>query len=173
MSPGEVADLLESSGQAFASTLNALTPNVASWHPAPGEWCVNEVVRHVIVTEMNGFEGRIRVILRSVGADEPDLPIYDRDSIQKKRNNCARDPKDLAQEMLDVRGKSLELVRALRPEQIQRGGTHPEVGRLTVEDLLHEWVHHDGNHLRQALANVQAYVWPNMGNARRFSRPDM
>ncbi|TMC99955.1 MAG: DinB family protein [Chloroflexi bacterium] len=108
-----------------------------------------------------------------LGADEPDLPIYDRDSIQKKRNNCARDPKDLAQEMLDVRGKSLELVRALRPEQIQRGGTHPEVGRLTVEDLLHEWVHHDGNHLRQALANVQAYVWPNMGNARRFSRPDM
>jgi len=65
------------------------------------------------------------------------------------------------------------LVRSLRPEQIQRGGTHPEVGRLTVEDLLHEWVHHDGNHLRQALANVQAYVWPNMGNARRFSRPEM
>ncbi|TMF47271.1 MAG: DinB family protein [Chloroflexi bacterium] len=170
MSPGEVADLLESSGQAFASTLNALTPNVASWHPAPGEWCVNEVVGHVIVTEKNGFAGRIHVML---GADEPDLPIYDRDSIQKKRNNCARDPKDLAQEMLDVRGKSLQLVRALRPEQIQRGGTHPEVGRLTVEDLLHEWVHHDGNHLRQALANVQAYVWPNMGNARRFSRPDM
>jgi hypothetical protein len=42
-----------------------------------------------------------------------------------------------------------------------------------VEDLLHEWVHHDGNHLRQALGNVQAYVWPKMGNARRFTRPDM
>jgi DinB superfamily len=170
MTPGEVADLLESSGQAFASTLNALPPDVASWHPAPGEWCVNEVVGHVIVTEKNGFAGRIEVIL---GADEPDLPTYDRDGIQKTRNDCARDPKELAQEMLVVRSQSLELVRALRPDQIERGGTHPEVGRLTVEDLLHEWVHHDGNHLRQALANVQAYVWPNMGNARRFSRPDM
>ena len=48
----------------------------------------------------------------------------------------------------------------------------PDVGRLTVDDLLHEWVHHDGNHLRQALGNVQAYVWPNMGNARRFTRPE-
>jgi len=170
VTPGEVADLLESSGRAFASTLTAVPPNVASWHPAPGEWCVNEVVGHVIVTEKNGFAGRIGVIL---GADEPDLPTYDRDGIQKTRNDCARDPKELAQEMLVVRSQSLELIRALRPEQIERGGTHPEVGRLTVEDLLHEWVHHDGNHLRQALANVQAYVWPNMGNARRFSRPDI
>jgi hypothetical protein len=170
MTPGEVADLLESSGQAFASTLNAIAPGVASWHPAPGEWCVNEVVGHVIVTEKNGFEGRIRVIL---GADEPDLPKYDRDGLQKTRDDCARDPKALAQELLEVRGQSLDLIRSLSPEQIQRGGLHPDVGRLTVADLLHEWVHHDGNHLRQALANVQAYVWPNMGNARRFSRPDM
>jgi hypothetical protein len=170
MTPGEVADLLESSGKAFASTLNALPPNVASWHPAPGEWCVNEVVGHVIVTEKNGFAGRIGVIL---GADEPDLPTYDRDGIQKTRDDCARNPKELAQEMLVVRSQSLELVRALRPDQIERGGMHPEVGRLKVGDLLHEWVHHDGNHLRQALANVQAYMWPSMGNARRFSRPDI
>ena len=167
MTPDEVADLLDSSGRAFASILNAVPPGLASWHPAPGEWCVNEVVGHVIVTEKNGFAGRIRVIL---GADEPDLPAYDRDGIQRSRDDCARGPKDLAQEMLDVRGQSLELIRALSPDQLQHGGTHPDVGRLTVEDLLHEWVHHDGNHLRQALANVQAYVWPHMGNARRFTR---
>ncbi len=169
MTPGEVADLLESSGQAFASTLNAIPPGVASWHPAPGEWCVNEVVGHVIVTEKNGFAGRIRVIL---GGAEPDLPKYDRDGLQKTRDDCARDPKALAHEMLEVRRQSLELIRSLGPEQLQRGGLHSDVGRLTVDDLLHEWVHHDGNHLRQALANVQAYVWPNMGNARRFSRPE-
>jgi hypothetical protein len=30
-------------------------------------------------------------------------------------------------------------------------------------------MHHDRNHLRQLLANVQAGVWPHMGNAQRFS----
>ena len=84
MTPGEVAAILETSGQAFASLLRGLTSE-ASWRPAPEEWCVNE---------------------------------------------CAR---------------------------------------LSVEDLLHEWIHPDANHLRQAYANVQAYVWPRMGNARRFS----
>ncbi len=169
MTPGEVGDLLESSGHAFAATLDALTPELASWRPAPGEWCINEVVGHVIEAERNGFAGRIQVIL---GAEEPDLPTWDRDQIIKDRDDCARDPKDLKRELLELRGESIKLVRSLRPEQIARGGVHPQVGRLTVEELLHEWVHHDSNHLRQALGNVQAYVWPNMGYARRFTRPE-
>ena len=169
MTPGEVADLLESSGHAFAATLDALTPELASWRPAPGEWCVNEVVCHVIEAEKNGFAGRIRIIL---GADEPDLPTWDRDRIIKDRDDCARDPKELKQELTEIRRESVKLVRSLRPEQMPRGGLHPQVGRLTVDELLHEWVHHDSNHLRQALGNVQAYVWPNMGNARRFTRPE-
>jgi len=169
VTPGEVADLLESSGHAFAASLDALTPELASWRPAPGEWCINEVVGHVIEAERNGFAGRIQVIL---GADEPDLPTWDRDRIIKERDDCARNPKDLKQELLEVRSDSIKLVRSLRPEQMARGGLHPQVGRLTVDELLHEWVHHDGNHLRQALGNVQAYVWPNMGNTRRFSRPE-
>ncbi len=170
MTPAEVADLLESSGHAFAATLDALTPELASWRPAPGEWCVNEVVGHVIESEKNGFAGRIQVIL---GADEPELPTSDRDRIIKDRNDCVRGPKELKRELLELRHQSTKLVRSLRPDQMARGVLHPQVGRLTVEELLHEWVHHDGNHLRQALGNVQAYVWPNMGNARRFTRPEM
>ena len=50
--------------------------------------------------------------------------------------------------------------RALTAADLARGGDHPEVGFLTVNDLLHEWIHHDANHLRQMLANVQAYTWP-------------
>jgi hypothetical protein len=61
------------------------------------------------------------------------------------------------------------LLRALREDQLAREGAHPEVGALTVNDLIHEWVHHDGNHLRQMVANIQSYVWPKMGNAQRFS----
>ncbi|HYU20651.1 MAG TPA: DinB family protein, partial [Chloroflexota bacterium] len=64
------------------------------------------------------------------------------------------------------------LVAGLTPAQLQRSGQHPHVGELTVRDLLHEWLHHDRNHVKQILSNVQAYVWPRMGNARRFSEFD-
>ena len=52
-----------------------------------------------------------------------------------------------------------------------RSGRHPKVGSLTVSDVLHEWVHHDRNHLKQIMSNVQALAWPHMGNAQRFSAP--
>jgi hypothetical protein len=76
---------------------------------------------------------------------------------------------DLLQEFEPLRRDSVAMVRSLKPEHLPRGGIHPKVARLTVEELLHEWIHHDGNHLRQAYANVQAFVLPNMGNAQRFS----
>jgi hypothetical protein len=40
-----------------------------------------------------------------------------------------------------------------------------------VADLLHEWVHHDRNHLKQILANAQSFVWLSMGNTQKFSLP--
>jgi hypothetical protein len=43
------------------------------------------------------------------------------------------------------------------------------VATLSVGDLLHEWVHHDRNHLRQMLANVQAHAWPHMGKSQKFA----
>ena len=166
MRPGEIADLLETSGQAYASLLRGLTPEVASWRPAPEEWCVNECVGHVIESEKRGFAGRIRLIL---DADEPQLERWDQPGVAKARRDCEKRPQQILDEFEPLRSDSLSLVRGLKPEQVQRGGIHPTVARLTVEDLLHEWVHHDANHLKQAYANVQAYVWPHMGNAQRFS----
>ena len=42
------------------------------------------------------------------------------------------------------------------------------MGNLSVGDIVSEWVRHDRNHLKQLLANVQAYVWPQMGAAQGF-----
>lgn len=166
MTPGEVADLLETSGHAFANLLRGIPPGVASWRPAPSEWCVNAIVGHIIEAERRGFAGRIRLMLDS---DEPQLQGWDQPKVAADRNDCDRKPGELLAEFEPLRMESLTLVRFLKPAQLSRGGIHPQVARLTVEDLLHEWIHHDANHLRQAYANVQAYVWPHMGNAQRFS----
>jgi hypothetical protein len=166
VTPAEIADVLESSGRAFARTLTSVPPAVASWHPAKGEWCINECAGHVIEAEKRGFAGRIRIIL---GEQDPDLPGWDRTSIAHARNDCARPSSELATELSTLRADSVALIRSLTPDQLARGGNHADVGRLTVNELLHEWVHHDGNHVRQALANVQAYVWADMGNAQRFT----
>jgi hypothetical protein len=165
MTPAEAADVLDTSGRAYVTILRSVPPDAASWRPAPGEWCANECLGHVIEAEKRGFAGRIRLIL---GADNPRLETWDQPAVAQARRDCEKPPEELIQEFEPLRRDSLVMLRSVREDQLAREGAHPRVGALTVNDLIHEWVHHDGNHLRQLVANIQAYVWPKMGNSRRF-----
>jgi hypothetical protein len=142
---------------------------VLRWHPALGEWCVLEVVGHLIEAEERGFAGRVRTLLAEA---DPEFRTWDQEAVARERRDCERDPAAILAEWTRLREASTALVETLRPADLSRAGRHPEVGRLSIADLLAEWVHHDRNHQRQILANVQAYVWPHMGNAQRFSRPE-
>jgi hypothetical protein len=161
-----VAALLEAALATLRAELGALPERVLAWHPAPGEWCAKEVVGHLIEAELRGFAGRIRVLL---GADRPALQTWSQTDVARARGDCARPIAALLDELAGLRRESARLVRDLREPDLGRGGQHPKVGFLTVGDLLQEWVHHDRTHLRQALANVQAFVWPAMGASQKFS----
>ncbi len=139
---------------------------LTAYHPAPGEWCAKEVVGHLIEADRRGFAGRIRIIL---GADAPRVDAWDQLEVAKARRDCERDTKALVGEFTALREDGVALVASLRDADLARVGHHPKVGVLSVADLLHEWVHHDRNHLKQIQSNVQHYVWPSMGNGQKFS----
>ena len=166
LTPAEVAGLLEAAMTSLRAELGSLPERVVRWHPAPGEWCAKEVVGHLIEAERRGFAGRIPIILAS---ETPTLQNWDQNEVAKARKDCERPMTTLLDELAALRRDGVALVRRLGPADLGRGGQHPKVGLLRVGDLLQEWVHHDRNHLRQALANVQAYVWPAMGNSQKFS----
>jgi hypothetical protein len=165
LSTGEIAALLQAMRSAVEAELGALSDDVLAWHPAPGEWCAKECVGHIVEAERRGFNGRIRTILAE---KDPRLPGWDQQAVQRDRNDCQRSVADVLAEFGAMRDDSVALVRGLSAEQLARGGTHEKVGWVTVENLLHEWLHHDRNHFRQLQANVQAYVWPTMGNCQKF-----
>jgi hypothetical protein len=165
----EVANALRASLLAVRVECTGLPAAVLRWHPAPGEWCVLEVIGHLIEAEERGFAGRVRTLLAET---DPQFRTWDQEAVARERRDCERDPGALLAEWTRLREASATLADSLRPTDLARSGRHPSVGRLSISDLLAEWVHHDRNHLRQILANVQAYVWPHMGNAQRFSRPD-
>ncbi len=166
--PGQVAELLRVTPTVLRAELTALSAPVSSWHPAPGEWCVKEVLGHLIEAEQRGFAGRVRVILDT---DSPQLAAWEQVQVARERRDCERDAAQLLGEFAGLREASVTLVAGLKDSDLERGGEHPKVGFLRVGDLLNEWVHHDRNHLKQIFANVQAFVWPHMGNAQRFSQP--
>jgi hypothetical protein len=168
LAPPVVAGLLAAAATTIRAEMAALPADALAWHPGQGEWCVKDVLGHLIESEKRGFAGRVRVILAE---DRPQLEGWDQEAVARARHDCAREWADLFDEFARLRDESVPLVARLHPADLARGGHHPKVGFLTVGDLLHEWVHHDRNHIRQMLANVQGLAWPHMGNAQRFSLP--
>ncbi|MDQ6746792.1 MAG: DinB family protein [Candidatus Dormibacteraeota bacterium] len=138
---------------------------MASWQPGENQWCVKECVGHMIETEGHGFAGRIRRILEKPGCRETG---WDQAQVQRDRGDQGRPLQELLEAFSEMRADSLKLVEGLVNTDLAKTCVHEEVGELSIEDLLYEWVHHDRNHFRQVLGNIQAYVWPHMGSARRF-----
>jgi hypothetical protein len=169
LTPAHTAALLRASIETLRAEAAALGIDGLRWHPAPGEWCANEVVGHMIEAERRGFAGRIQLILEQPGRDPG---TWDPELVARERHDCDRDGRELIEELAALREASLRLVEELRPKQLELSEEHPEVGTLRIIDLLHEWPHHDRAHVKQVLSNVQAYVWPHMGNAQRFSEID-
>ena len=166
LAAADIARLLRASTAAIDSEVQAAPPEVARWHPAPGEWCVNEVLGHLIEADRRGFAGRVQVLLES---EHPELVGWDQEEVALSRRDCESDPRELLGELLAQRERGLRIVDGLAPSEMSRSGRHPRVGELSVGEVVNEWVHHDRNHLKQILSNLQAYVWPQMGAAQGFS----
>lgn len=164
LTPDQVALYLESTCALLEAELMALGDD-AGWHQAPGEWCARAVVGHLIESEKRGFAGRIRIILAN---DHPKLEAWDQVAVEKQRNDCARVTDSVWMEFMGLRHDSVNLVKSLKPADLDRSGIHPKAGELKVRWLLQEWIHHDRNHTKQLLSIAMERVWPHMGNSQKF-----
>jgi len=169
LAPAQVAAFLAAARDHVVQELTAMSDVVAGWRPAPGEWSANECVGHLIEADRRGFAGRIRRILEEDGIAEAG---WDQIAVAASRRDWERPVAAVIEEFATGRDEGIALVTALRPSDLDRHAVHAAVGRVTVRDLLQEWVFHDRNHIRQLLANAQARAWPRMGNTQRFTRPE-
>jgi hypothetical protein len=169
LSPAEVSVFLRAAKDHVVGELTAMGDPLAGWRPADGEWSANECVGHLIEADRRGFAGRIRRILAEDGVTESG---WNQVEIAAARRDWERPVRDVIAEFEAGRDDGIALVDGLRADELDRFAIHAAVGRVTISDLLNEWVFHDRNHIRQLLANTQARAWPGMGNAKRFSHPD-
>ena len=169
LSPARVSGFLRASRDHIVNELTALGDDWARWRPAPDEWSANEALGHIIEADRRGFAGRIERILAVDGVAEQG---WDQIAVAAARRDNDRTVAEILGEFETERAAGIAVVDGLGEADLDRFAIHDRVGRVTVRDLLHEWVFHDRNHIRQIMANAQARAWPAMGNARRFSHPD-
>ncbi len=120
-----------------------------------GTWSPYDVVGHLIHGERTDWVPRARHIL--AGEARPFEP-FDREA--QFRESAGGSLDELLETFSALRRESLSAVGAmgLTDEDLGRRGLHPELGEVTLGQLLATWVVHDLDHVAQ-VARVMAKAY--------------
>jgi hypothetical protein len=123
--------------------------------PAPGKWCIKEIVAHLADGE---------VILgsryRFIGAhDRPSIPGYDQDAFADRLGPMNARTADLADDFAMARAVNLGLLDRLPEEAWDRVGLHAERGEESIRGLVEMYAGHDRIHLAQ-IETIRTGLFP-------------
>jgi hypothetical protein len=133
--------------------LEGLSP---AWTASSGDkedWGVYDIVGHLIHGEKTDWIPRAEIILAQ-GENKTFVPF---NRVAQFERLGGRPLDELITQFSRLRNTNLEkLVRwELMPQQLEMKGIHPELGEVTLKELLATWVVHDLNHISQ-IARVLA-----------------
>ena len=119
----------------------------------PETWSPFDIVGHLVHGERTDWMERSRRILE----DGPAKPFEPFDRFAQFEGSRGKSMADLLDEFRRLREQNLETLRALEltSEQFDLEGAHPNLGAVTLGQLLATWVTHDLGHIAQ-IARVMA-----------------
>ena len=117
-------------------------------------WSAFDIVGHLVSGERTDWMPRARIILESGEARAFD-PF---DRCAQFKESRGKSLEQLLDEFARLRQENLAALQTLnlRSEDLSRRGRHPELGAVTLSQLLATWVVHDLTHLHQ-LSRVMAH----------------
>jgi hypothetical protein len=141
--------LLERTPGVVRSLLDGLPDTWLNTPDAPGGWTPRDVVGHLISAELDDWIPRARLILEH-GVDRPFDPF---DRFAHVDRDVGVPLADLIDRFATLRGEQVATLRELVGEaELDRRGRHPELGEVTMRQLLATWAVHDLDHVAQIYA---------------------
>lgn len=137
--------------QRTPSTLNLLLQDLpADWlmtSEGPNTWSPYDVVGHLIHGEETDWIPRAKMILED-GESRPFTPFNREAMFEKSKGKSIN---ELLNTFAQLRTESLRQLEELNvtPELLDKRGLHPELGPVTLSQLLATWVVHDLGHIGQ------------------------
>jgi uncharacterized damage-inducible protein DinB len=148
--------MLRSTPAVLRAWLSELPESWTTATEGPGTWSAYDIVGHLIHGERTDWIPRTELLLTH-GESRPFTPF---DRFAQFTNSQGKSLHELLNTFAEVRGESLKRLESLRltAADLDRRGTHPELGRVNLGQLLATWVAHDLNHLAQ-IARVMGWQY--------------
>ena len=155
-----VEQLLATPAALHAITAGAQRPALR-FRESRSAWTIPEVISHMADAEIVDWMPRIEIILSN--SAEKQFAPFDRTAGFKRYKGWSL--AELLQEFDRLRRRNVEKLLSfrLKPESLARTGMHPDLGTVTLEQLIACWVTHDCAHLAQISRILTRYFGANVG----------
>ncbi|HMB64905.1 MAG TPA: DinB family protein [Eudoraea sp.] len=139
--------ILERTPSVFRSLLQDLPPGWIHENEGEHTWSPFDVIGHLIHGEKTDWMVRTAIIL----GNDPGKTFEPFDRFAQFENSRGKGLEALLTEFDTLRQENLRRLRSLQlsGEDLQREGMHPELGPVTLSQLLAAWVVHDLGHIAQ------------------------
>ncbi|MBI2766356.1 MAG: DinB family protein [Chloroflexi bacterium] len=115
----------------------------------PGEWSAHQHVFHLLATERQNYQPRIRDV---IAEERPVLMRWDGQGYMDEHYTPDADITVLAEEFVAERATTYELFKALTPEQWRRTGTWPDGREVDLAWIAEKALWHALDHFAFLLA---------------------
>jgi DinB superfamily len=145
----ETTALLERTPRVVRELLAGLPDTWLSTRDTADGWTPRDVVGHLISAELDDWIPRAEIIMRD-GASHPFEPFDRFAHVERDRGIPLA---DLIERFAQLRAERLvQLAELVGEDDLDREGRHPELGAVTMRQLLATWAVHDLDHVAQIYA---------------------
>jgi DinB superfamily len=136
----------EKSPKQIAAAVSGLPEKILNFKPAPDKWCVHEILGHLADMELL-YAHRIRQMLADT---KPVIAPIDQDAWAKNLGYMESPVPELVALYGLNRHATLQLLRRMKPGDLEKSAFHPELKReFTVAEMVERISVHGANHLAQ------------------------
>ncbi len=164
----EAIALLARTPATLEALLRGLPDGWIAAHEGGETWSPFDVIGHLIHGERTDWMSRARIILEHGEARAFDT--FDR--LAQLRESEGRTLASLLEEFATLRQENLRALAALRltDADLDRRGRHPELGVVTLRQILATWVAHDLDHVAQVSRVLARQYSDEVGPWRAYLR---
>lgn len=172
MNTAEALEVLSRTPAALDGMLRGISDGWGHTSTGEGVWSPFDIVGHLNHGERTDWVPRARLILDH--ADSRPFEPYDREGMFA--GSASKTLDQLLDEFIELRAANVEAIGSLEPPLDARG-LHPDLGPVTMGQLIATWAAHDMVHIAQA-AEIMAKryreaVGPWRARLPALDRPDV
>lgn len=162
----DCVEILSRTPSVLNDLLRGTSPAWSSANEGAGTWSAFDVVGHLVHGEETDWIPRARIILEhgQSRAFEP----FDREAQLARFRGWSLE--DLLDRFAELRGKNLKILAGwnLAEERLSLRGSHPDLGAVTLRQLLATWAVHDLNHIPQIVRVMASRYTDEVGPWREY-----